>query len=113
MGRVRCHRRHATSPLTFTGSFLAAARNTTGNAAKLAYRPLASGDRPIDESDHPASDHPASEQMRNGAGNPNSPDFRSRVSEEREVSPEIRNLVNVMFPPSHHDEDSDPNAGME
>jgi hypothetical protein len=43
----------------------------------------------------------------------NSPDFRSRVSEERAVSPEIRNLVNFMFPPSHHDEDSDANAGME
>jgi hypothetical protein len=45
--------------------------------------------------------------------NPNSPDFRRRVSKERAVSPEIRNLVNVMFPPSHHDEDSDANAGME
>jgi len=30
-----------------------------GNAAKLAYPPLASGDRPVDASDHPASDHPA------------------------------------------------------
>ena len=43
----------------------------------------------------------------------NDPDFRSWVSKKGRFLLKSQCLINLMLPPSHHDEDSDANAGME